>query len=103
MTGGRDGFAGRPVDGSSSAAISAISMNSRSKILFATFAGTIAIGLYGPGTDSGMWLGPFPQCTTSGAASDDLVDRAADAKRSRPGWPAGLAENVGIESGRGPE
>ena len=82
---------------SSSAVISAISTNSWSRILLAILDGTIATGLKGPGTNNCIWCGTGLTVSALGVAPDGLEDKAAEARRSRPEWPAGSAANTGTD------
>ena len=77
--------------------------NSRSRILLAILDGTIATGLKGPGTNYCIWCGTGPTVSALGVAPDGLEDKAAEARRSRPEWPAGSAANTGTECGSGPK
>ena len=85
---------------SSSAVISA---NSRSRILLAILDGTIATGFEGLGTKYCIWCGTGPTVSALGVAPDGLEEKAADARRSRPEWPAGPAANTGTDCGSGPK
>ena len=91
MIGRRAGASGRPgvCWRSSSSATSAISTNSRSRILLATLAGMAAAGLYGPGraTKGVETLVPPPDVAAAAAAS-----------RSRPAPGVRVVENTGTAS-----
>ena len=93
---------GRPADytRSSSAVISA---NSRSTILLVILDGTIATRFKGLGTNYCIWCGTGPTISALGVAPDGLEDKPADARRSRPEWPAGSAANTGTDCGNGPK
>ena len=75
----------------------------RSRILLAILDGTIATGFKGLGTNYCIWCGTGPTVSALGVAPDGLEDKAADARRSRPEWPAGSAANTGTDCGSGPK
>ena len=102
VTGRREEPDGRPADYTRSSS-AVISTNSRSRILLAILGGPIATGLKGLGTKYCIWCGIGPTVSALGVAPDGLEDKAAEARRSRPEWPAGSGANTGIDCGSGPK
>ena len=49
-----------------------------------------------------IWCGTGPTVSALGVAPDGLEDKAAEARRSRPEWPAESAANTGNDCGSGP-
>ena len=93
VTGRRAGTGGQPgsLDGSSSVVMSAISINSKSRMHFISFDGSVAVGLNGPGAEIvavGVGGG------RGGITGDDTVDAAA-ASRLSPEVPPTEGEKMG--------
>ena len=98
VTGRREEPDGRPADYTRSFS-AVISTNSWSRILLAILGSPFATGLKGLGTKYSYG----PTVSALGVAPDGLEDKAAEARRSRPEWPAGSAANTGIDCGSGPK
>ena len=92
---------GRPADYTRSSS-AVISTNSWSRIILAILGSPIATGLKGLGTKAPS-TAYGPTVSALGVAPDGLEDKAAEARRSRPEWPAGSAANTGIDCGSGPK
>ena len=93
VMGRRAGAGGRPgsLDGSSSVVMSAISINSKSRMHFINFDGSVAVGLNGPGAEIvavGVGGG------RGGITGDDAVDAAAASWLS-PELPPTEGEEIG--------
>ena len=96
VTGRRAGAGGRPssLDGSSSVVMSAISINSKSRMRFTSFDGSVAVGLNGPGAEI---VAVGVEGGRGGITGDDTVDAAA-ASRLSPELPP-TEENGGSSGG----